>query len=194
MHPLLSKACYNERNDSGGIYMRTCDECGTEFTPKRAGVRYCGRSCAGRATARARGQSGKVDCICAACGKQWQDYASNGRRFCSDECSRAARRTDRPRCEVCGEPVRLMRNRYCSKSCANAARPRPGIASFTGFYARAQAANPNPEPCADCGKPGRHRHHEDYSRPEDVVWLCPSCHRRRHPRKIRIRPAGILLR
>ena len=25
-----------------------------------------------------------------------------------------------------------------------------------------------------------HAHHEDYSKPYDVVWLCPPCHRNLH--------------
>lgn len=35
-------------------------------------------------------------------------------------------------------------------------------------------------PCADCGDPKVQAHHEDYSKPLDVVWLCFSCHRKRH--------------
>jgi hypothetical protein len=36
-------------------------------------------------------------------------------------------------------------------------------------------------PCEKCGSTHRvHGHHEDYSRPLDVVWLCASCHGRRH--------------
>lgn len=36
-------------------------------------------------------------------------------------------------------------------------------------------------PCADCKKSGStFAHHEDYSKPLDVVWLCRSCHRARH--------------
>lgn len=41
-----------------------------------------------------------------------------------------------------------------------------------------------PKHCQDCGEektPRRlHGHHEDYSKPYDVNWLCPGCHARRH--------------
>lgn len=30
--------------------------------------------------------------------------------------------------------------------------------------------------CDRCGRPDTHAHHEDYSRPLDVVWLCLTCH------------------
>jgi ribosomal protein S27AE len=33
------------------------------------------------------------------------------------------------------------------------------------------------ESCEDCGAGGvLHGHHEDYSRPLNVTWLCPRCH------------------
>ena len=38
--------------------------------------------------------------------------------------------------------------------------------------------------CEDCGhcveKSKLHRHHEDYSKPLEVRWLCPICHGKRH--------------
>jgi hypothetical protein len=42
--------------------------------------------------------------------------------------------------------------------------------------------------CELCGRPigsyypqmSRNAHHEDYSRPADVIWLCNSCHGRVH--------------
>lgn len=38
-------------------------------------------------------------------------------------------------------------------------------------------------PCADCGATeGVQMHHEDYSRPLDVTWLCVAHHRVRHAR------------
>ena len=35
-------------------------------------------------------------------------------------------------------------------------------------------------PCEFCGELNVHAHHKDYSRPLDVIWLCPKCHHRLH--------------
>ena len=38
-----------------------------------------------------------------------------------------------------------------------------------------------PDNCSKCGKECKPQgHHDDYSRPLDVVWLCRACHRERH--------------
>jgi ribosomal protein S27AE len=36
------------------------------------------------------------------------------------------------------------------------------------------------QPCVFCGDTNVEAHHKDYSKPLDVVWLCPKCHRRLH--------------
>lgn len=36
--------------------------------------------------------------------------------------------------------------------------------------------------CEYCGKPNAEAHHEDYSRPLDVRWLCRQCHSLEHKR------------
>ena len=37
--------------------------------------------------------------------------------------------------------------------------------------------------CERCGAPDTEAHHSDYSRPLDVQWLCPACHRAKHREK-----------
>lgn len=34
----------------------------------------------------------------------------------------------------------------------------------------------SPKPCERCGSKSDHKHHEDYSKPLEVVWLCRRCH------------------
>jgi hypothetical protein len=37
-----------------------------------------------------------------------------------------------------------------------------------------------PKPCARCGKKKTHAHHEDYTKPFKVTWLCTKHHGERH--------------
>jgi len=46
------------------------------------------------------------------------------------------------------------------------------------------------QPCEKCGEADSQKHHEDYSKPLEVRWLCARCHRVEHetdmtkPRKL----------
>jgi hypothetical protein len=49
------------------------------------------------------------------------------------------------------------------------------------FYAVSTGKIKNPCKCERCGKEGyTEAHHEDYSKPLDINWLCDSCHKKRH--------------
>lgn len=49
-----------------------------------------------------------------------------------------------------------------------------------------------PEACSRCGATQRiEAHHEDYSRPLDVTWMCARCHRRVHVREARDAQGGV---
>ena len=140
----------------------------------------------------------KISQICANCGEEFWEYESNHRKYCSEKCSRLASRTARPSCKVCGKPVRLMRNIYCSKSCSNIGKPKgcaipSEITSYAGLYWKLQKMYPTPEPCQLCGADGQHRHHPDYDKPYEIVWLCESCHHKLHPRNRKVRTKKIRL-
>lgn len=48
-----------------------------------------------------------------------------------------------------------------------------------------------PDRCQDCGSPGRpEAHHEDYSKPLVVVWVCRPCHCARHIAEVRCSVCG----
>lgn len=36
------------------------------------------------------------------------------------------------------------------------------------------------KPCINCGASNGEAHHEDYSNPFDITWLCKGCHMKRH--------------
>ena len=36
------------------------------------------------------------------------------------------------------------------------------------------------KPCEKCDSPDSHAHHENYNKPLEVMWLCPSCHGKVH--------------
>lgn len=42
-----------------------------------------------------------------------------------------------------------------------------------------------PSVCDVCGREGRlHAHHYDYSKPLEVIWVCPKCHRDIHAEEV----------
>lgn len=69
--------------------MRTCEQCGKELASYQR--KYCCRSCYGNAK-RGTG-NGRASFRCEQCGASFEDYPSQGRRFCSTDCLSAWKST-----------------------------------------------------------------------------------------------------
>ena len=61
-------------------------------------------------------------------------------------------------------------------------RRRDIARSYAGVYLRRGKIKRSP--CSQCHEPGQHMHHEDYSRPLNIEWLCKRCHKRIHTIKL----------
>lgn len=108
-------------------------------------------------------------------------------------------------CPQCGNPHtrdqrlhRKCRNDFCSPECSQAfkvGKPRPGHIVGEADKRTKIAANglinmrlkrghiTRPDSCIKCGKTGKvDAHHEDYTKPSLVHWLCRSCHVLAHSR------------
>ena len=73
------------------------------------------------------------------------------------------------------EAFTLRQRKYISiHKVEHCARTKANQAIKSGKIARKSS-------CEKCGSATRlHKHHSDYSRPLEVVWLCPMCHNKIH--------------
>lgn len=112
-------------------------------------------------------------------------------------------------CKACGALFRAYNYElqkgwgvFCSRRCSNSGVFNPnykgGLKSNYEYKKAAIAKNPlrfrveqrvryaiktgrlTRLPCGVCGNPKSEAHHEDYSKPLDVVWLCRKHHIERH--------------
>lgn len=60
------------------------------------------------------------------------------------------------------------------------AHPEKYAAQRLAYQATKDGTLVRPDTCSRCPNPKPHAHHEDYSKPLEVVWLCAECHRQRH--------------
>lgn len=114
-------------------------------------------------------------------------------------------------CAKCGaQHARVDAGRwqaYC-RACANAAaaewkrdnpltgeaREKSNARSYANVYQR--RGKLLPQPCEDCGSEDVEKHHDDYSKPLAVVYLCRACHLNRHkvevPRETKPKPRATM--
>ena len=183
---------------------KRCDWCGGEL-PK-GNQRFCSISCCTKWRNAHREYKRMPRRICPQCGQAFQPSHATV-KYCSNACKVAARTYPVTPCPICGKMPSSGRYTYCSNACVGAAKRRrtnaakvkkarrlegdtpEELTAWASFYARAIRANRTPQPCQQCGSTTSiQRHHLDYRTPEEIVWLCASCHHRwhyEHPRGTR---------
>ena len=95
-------------------------------------------------------------------------------------------------CSKCGNPNRIG-GRWCNQ-CHNASMRKRRANGLERLSEEAKARRRarwylhtyvkrgkiKKTPCVMCGNPHVHGHHEDYSKPLDVIWLCAAHHKDKH--------------
>jgi hypothetical protein len=63
--------------------------------------------------------------------------------------------------------------------------PEKTIARSKVYYAIKTGKLIKPTKCSDCNEEKfLQGHHEDYSKPLNLIWLCTTCHHKKHPFKV----------
>lgn len=135
-----------------------CPRCGEAFAAHRHNQRFCSPACRGAYWAATNGESRQASI---------RRYRENNREK-TREANRRYRRTNPNRVLEIGQRYRDANpeKRQAHAQVASAIR--------SGRLVR-------PSACETCGADGPiHAHHHDYSRPLDVAWLCPLCHKAAH--------------
>jgi len=91
-------------------------------------------------------------------------------------------------CSKCDRPNDRLPQRYCRACHASYAREnrpkhldlpadqrkRAVARAYANVYQR--RGKLLPQPCSSCQNPMSQKHHEDYNKPLEVLWLCRKCH------------------
>ncbi len=108
----------------------------------------------------------KQETICKLCGKSFMARTDKLKMGCVKFCSR--------RCTaIFGRRTQLNQRKYkmlTKKDKATYKEVRKALNN--GIIKRM--------PCQECGQADTDAHHEDYSKPLDITWLCRSHHNKRH--------------
>ena len=103
-------------------------------------------------------------------------------------------------CSKCGLPNDRLPQRYCRACHAAYARAhrlrhvdlpdhqrlRANARAYANVYQR--RGKLVPQPCERCQSPDAQKHHDDYTVPLQVRWLCRSCHLHYHHTLLHVEP------
>ena len=107
--------------------------------------------------------------VCELCGKEFP--GKSNRRFCSRLCcNRVVNRV------VCHSVFGKKNFNYKDGRRTNGKRSPEIDKCYRQLRTALRAELVIKEPCQICDNPGVAGHHEDYSKPLDVIWLCSKHH------------------
>ena len=132
-----------------------------------------------------------IDVNCIVCGKAIKARSRDLKRgrgmTCSHKCSAKRKHIlyDQTGCKNPNFKGSLALSKYQHKLSFRKKYPEKAFAHDV-FAAAIRAGKIKRNPCEKCGSTKSEGHHEDYSKPLDVVWLCKK-HHREHEKSCRAR-------
>jgi hypothetical protein len=107
------------------------------------------------------------------------NYVTGWRRVVGADCRTCSgtnftRVRGKLRCKSCGDKDATYRKpKQTDKN-----RRKSNARAYANVYQR--RGKIIPQPCSQCGAEVAEKHHDDYSKPLSVEWLCRPCHLQHH--------------
>lgn len=130
-----------------------------------------------------------IDRTCIICSKKfkvmpWRTRKNNGASYCSISCLPQNQKGTKGRSQEKEKNANwkggISKNRYRYKLIEKQRYPEK-IKARDAVQKAKKSGKLIVGPCSVCQATEKiHAHHEDYSKPLDVIWLCNKCHHNRH--------------
>lgn len=170
------------------IEKKTCLFCGKEFTPQRKRKNeFCSNLC--------RSKHVRKNIICSPSLLKCQHcelffYGRKNKKYCSQKCSRSAawlRQKNNPDYAKhhLVKAIEYQKNHPEIERARRILQSKKTVLKNGGYTSNSKYSKKEINIIYECyhNHPKKHLHHPDYSKPFEVMKLCPSCHREEHSRK-----------